>query len=415
MEVVDYYTGCVGEPIEGKNEREVLRMLHWETNEVISKSTTAVTSLVLHPVRKSCGANCYYCYVGSNNLGIKKDDYLTMDVLKEKMQAIREYNDSICANNEIIYVKITGGEPLLNEELFNFLKYLDEEIDNKFYVTLYTSLYVPKKTYEMFKDMLMRLDEFTNMQKFHVFYSINFGNANDLGKVIKGEPRDFRINELIDMRVEHNLDRLFFTLHNVITSETSVPEFFTELDSYLPKYEDFIDVTFTLVKEKQFLPKLAVFRDFVERIEKLAYEPYITFWALVHLNRKFNSNDGSTLFYEVEDGTYKWSPFNSYCGMFKSSMVIDAAGFCSCFHKVAEADTVEEAMNVENYPNDQKMTEFFTLPDQCIDCDVFSFCNRCRLDRNVLKCSEQYKEFERLRFRLFSKQVIEYINTQKES
>jgi organic radical activating enzyme len=405
--IVDYYTGCVGKQV--KNNRDDLRMVMWNVKNEVANANTPVTSLILHPVKKSCAATCYYCYVGANKRSVNKDDFLTIDILDKKLQAVNEYNKSLGFGDEIICVKMTGGEPLLHDKMEEIFEHLNAHINSKFFITISTSLFIPKPLYERFKKLLMKLDSYENISKVQVYYSMNFGNKVDLGKSVIGEPDHYRIDDLIRLKLEHNINKLCFTLHNVVLKETDFDLFLKEFRRYIKGNEDFIDSTFTLVKEGEYLCDLDKFMKFLSDIEELDTQPYVSYWASIHLNGKFKHNDFKNEFYEQEEGIYKWSPFNDYCGMFKSSLVIDKDTYCSCFHKITDAETIEEATNAKCHPNKEQVKLFFTLSDKCKDCELLSFCNRCRLDRHNLECSKQYKEYERLRFRLFAKQVAKTI------
>jgi organic radical activating enzyme len=402
--VIDYYTGCVGNKVV--NDREKLRMVSWDVKNKISLTHTPVTSLILHPVKKSCTATCYYCYVGANEKGVNKQDFLDLETLDKKFKEAKQYNKSLgFEDNEIISIKMTGGEPLLNDRIEEFFNYLNNNIQNKFFITISTSLFIPRKVFENFKELMLKLDKYDNITKVQVYYSMNFGNRVDLGKTVLGEPDHFRIDELIKLKKGNNIKKLCFTLHNVILKETDFDLFIKDYRSYIKNNEDFIDVTFTLVKEGQYLCDEQKFLNFLEQIEKLDTTPYVSYWASIHLNGKFNQNDAEISSYEVEPGIYKWSPFNDYCGMFKSSLVIDKDTYCSCFHKITDGNSVEETMVAGEHLDKDKVLQFFNLVDKCKECELLSFCNRCRLDRNNLECSTQYKEYEKLRFRLFVRQI----------
>ena len=367
--------------------QEDFKYLLFDTNTQMAKVKKGIKTVLFYPSGHSCDANCFYCYVNSNILKNHKD-FLTPQEIYKSINDIGIYNEKY--NTKLENIKFTGGEPLLNPKIFEIIDTIMSSQYNL--LSIYTSLIIKEKVYNKLLDRL----RIWNPKKIQLYLSADFGSdvRGDVGKRIKN------LCEYVSRKKLFN--KVKIKIHSVITKKTNIDQFFRDVDYFIGKYNDFVEISFYPVRQKQY----EINRDVFEHMMNRAFENYD-----IHLNELtnicLNKNSGfcehEILYEKISDDVYIYSPFNYHCSMFKNALTVHKNGFDSCFFIKQYSQNIEDATVLNE---ERSIDKFFsTLPDFCKKCDYVSICSKCRIDRHNLGCTDIDKIYEQYRWKVFQKYI----------
>ncbi|MCR2044122.1 radical SAM/SPASM domain-containing protein [Anaerosalibacter massiliensis] len=268
----------------------------------------------------NCNNKCQYCYNGE----YKENDLLSTEKIKEIIDESYKLG--------AMHLSITGGEPLLRNDLLEILRYGNEK---KFYITLQTNG-------TLLTDDIAR----------------SLSNIRPINVAITLHSHDYRIHDEFTRR------------------KGSYTEAINGI-KLLKKYNIPVTIRYVVTK-KNF--------DGIDDYDKLAKE------LGVHVNRSpllYPTTDGSLeplklrltekqIEYLVQYKNYK--PQKDPCGAGKTKIIVSPEGKvypCTFYHKELGdicQYTIKQILNNNKTKNIQKM---FEQPSYCRECDKEDNCPRC--------------------------------------
>ena len=151
--MVDAYYGLVYSKDKAKEAEKYktddVRYLRRKTREVLAQSdANLIDTLYVHPIGNKCLGNCVYCMNESFNS--------KATVEKLSMDRYRNTLKYLVAKNYItdtVTISLTGGEPVLSDDLVNVLDISIEELEQVFSYVITTGMFYSDERFKYLMDI----------------------------------------------------------------------------------------------------------------------------------------------------------------------------------------------------------------------------------------------------------------------
>lgn len=290
-----------------------------------------------------CNGKCLYCYNEDNNNTINVD--MSLETIKDSINDILLKGYSIDAET----VRLYGGEPLLCNELFDILDYLNDKYEN---LTIYISsgLYIDDNKFNYIVDRIKS------------YHNISIGVGVDLGTYPETRIGTIDKSKLLS-RCETLLDNNINTiLVNTVSKFTNTDKLFNEISDFKSKYNK-AKFRIAVACDDKYSPS-------IEQLNKLELK-------LDSEYSKQNFNLTSNIFpytdvinapsiYKIDDGIYYFSYSPYYCGIFSDMINILPNGQLIHCHMSPTDNTI----SIDDFHN----KELLTSNEKCKNCDFYLQC-----------------------------------------
>ena len=347
--------------------------------QVFSKKRK-ITNLNLFPTY-ACHGSCPYCY-SRNNIN-KKFGYITIDSLKASLKRITDLGMIL----EPYSIRVYGGEPLLNDNLYDIIKYLKETYPGIEFVYISSGLLFSKDIFDRVKYMLVEINKLDT--KFSVGVSVDFGTIPftrtcSTSTITQNVLLD-RIDELVNLGIP-------CVAATVVTKNTNIDNCIDQLMSNHKKYESIIsseDIITGSSRKIAYRVSVACDDEYHPSLQQLD----TLYNRMLHLYKNNNlvtSNIfpytdviASARVHRVNEDIYTLIYPPMHCGIYSYMIEVYPNGEIGSCHM--------EMFDRSVYIDDNEYNKQMILhPKKCYDCDFFMVCRGACINR--LKFSDESNE-----------------------
>lgn len=339
-----------------------------------------ITNLNLFPTY-ACHGSCPYCY-SKNNIN-KKFGYMTVDSLKASIKKISDLGMVI----EPYSIRVYGGEPLLNDNLYDILKFLKETYPEIEFIYISSGLLFSKDIFDRVKHTLVKINNLGT--KFSVGISVDFGTVPFTRTcstyTITQDILLDRIDELISLGIP-------CVAATVVTKNTNIDNCIDQLMSNHKKYESIIsseDIITGSPRKIAYRVSVACDNDYHPSLQQLD-TLYNRMLQLYKNNNLVTSNIfpytdviASARVHQVNEDIYTLVYPPMYCGIYSYMIEVYPNGEIGSCHM----EMFDRSVNIDDNEYNKQMILY---PKKCYDCNFFLVCRGACINR--LKFSEESNE-----------------------
>jgi len=339
-----------------------------------------ITNLNLFPTY-ACHGSCPYCY-SKDNIN-KKYGYMTLNSLKESLKKINDLGMIL----EPYSIRVYGGEPLLNDNLYDILEYLKEIYPAIEFIYISSGLLFSDGIFNKTKQLLTKIN--TLGVNFSIGVSVDFGtepftrtcSTNNITQNILLN----RIDELINLGIP-------CVAATVITKNTNIDSCIDQLINNHKKYRSIInkeDIITGKPRKIAYRVSVACSNEYHPSIQQLNIL-YNKMLQLYKDNNLITSNIfpytdviASAHIYQVSDDIYTLIYPPMYCGIYSYMIEVYPNGEIGSCHM----EMFDRSVNIDDNEYNKQM---ILRPKKCYDCSFFLVCRGACINR--LKFSEESNE-----------------------
>jgi radical SAM protein with 4Fe4S-binding SPASM domain len=339
-----------------------------------------ITNLNLFPTY-ACHGSCPYCY-SKDNIN-KKFGYITVDSLKASLKKITDLGMVI----EPYSVRVYGGEPLLNENLYDILKYLKETYPSIEFIYISSGLLFSKDIFDRVKRILVKINEFGI--KFSVGISVDFGTIPFTRTCSTYNITQSMLLDRIDELVSLGIPCVAAT---VVSKNTDIDNCINQLIDNHKKYKSIINkediitgnprriaYRVSVACDDEYHPTLQQLNELYDRMLQLYKDSNLI------TSNIFPYTDviASARVCQINEDIYTLVYPPMYCGIYSYMIEIYPNGEIGSCHM--------EMFDRSVYIDDNEYNKQMILhPKKCYTCEFFMVCRGACINR--LKFSEESNE-----------------------
>ena len=339
-----------------------------------------ITNLNLFPTY-ICHGSCPYCY-SKDNIN-KKYGYMTLDSLKISLKKINDLGMIL----EPYSIRVYGGEPLLNDNLYDILKYLKKIYPAIEFIYISSGLLFSDNIFNKTKQLLAKINALG--VNFSIGVSVDFGTepftricfTNNITQNILLN----RIDELINLGIP-------CVAATVITKNTNIDNCITQLIDNHKKYESIINkediitgkprkiaYRVSVACSNEYHPSLWQLNDLYDKMLQL-YRNYNLVTSNIF---PYTDVIASARVYQINDDVYTLVYPPTYCGIYSYMIEVYPNGEIGSCHM----EMFDRSINIDDNEYNKQM---ILHPKKCYDCSFFLVCRGACINR--LKFSEESNE-----------------------
>lgn len=390
--MVDAYYGLIYSKDKAKEAEKYktddVRYLRRKTREVLAQSdANLIDTLYVHPIGNKCLGNCVYCMNESFN-STATVEKLSMDRYRNTLKYLVEKNYI----TDTVTISLTGGEPVLSDDLVNVLDISIEELEQVFSYVITTGMFYSDERFKYLMDISedMRQRPIENLD---LSFSVDLDNsANRYSSVLKfgniyiKDRLYAHIPELtskdkvlcgINIRLNNdsNLSTMLDNMHKFLDAATNKNKILFRL-SIVDGPDHYLSAD-----------KVPTFFDELHKNFKLSFSHKGSFTLeITSKDSEIEDSFNNLMLMTLEDGIYVLHPLDQPCWTWSKFLGIGPSKYFACYFGFMESDNIDDLVVMTK--DNKYYSVYNKLGEGCAECELLPFCKLCMRQRLSYPCTK---------------------------